>query len=167
MSNALIKKSKSESTTTMLIGIVCIVVLTILCYIGGYLYSQSDSFIQRTAIHFIFQKLGFRYFASSISMIVSIIMYIFEFKKIASRTSDKFSFIQMDGGSTPYVYNGWAVFACVTGLITAIVGFIIHCIAFSWQLKLVKPLMIGVLIVQGILSGAVFALPFCKPLKRA
>ena len=166
MSNALTHKEKSDETKSMVIGIVAIVVLTIICYIVGYLYSQSGGFVRKTAIHFIFARHGFRYFSSCISMVVSIVMYIIEYKKIAERSESKFSFIPVDGGSAKFVYSGWSVFAVVTGVITAVAGFLIHCFAFNWQLNLVKPLMIWVLIAQAVLSAAVFFLPFCKPLKK-
>lgn len=164
---ALTKKSKSEETTSMITGIVSIVILTLVCYITGYLYSQSGSFVDKTAIHFIFRRHGFRYFSSSLSMICAIIMYVIEYKKIAERKETEFSFIRTNGGSAKYVYDGWLVFALVTAIVTSLVGFVIHCFAFRWELDLVKPLMIWVLICQGALSGAVFALPFCKPLKKA
>ena len=166
MSNALTHKSKSEETAAMAIGIVCIAVLTIICYVAGYLYSQSDAFVRETAIHFIFKRHGFRYFSASLSMIVSIIMYCLEYKKIAGRSENEWSFTKTVGGAK-YVYDGWAVFAVVTAVVTGIVGFLIHCFAFQWQLDLVKPLMIWVLVGQSVLSGAVFALPFCKPLRNA
>lgn len=163
--NAVTNKSKSEKNTSMVIGIIAIVVLTLLSYIGGYLYSQSNGFIDETNIHLIFKRHGFRYFSASLSMIVAIIMYCIEFNKIADRKETEYSFIPNTGGKT-FVYKGWGVFAVVTALITVLVGFLIHCFAFEWQLDLVKPLMIWVLIIQGILTGVVFVLPFAKPLKK-
>ena len=93
-------------------------------------------------------------------------MYCLEYKKIAGRSENEWSFTKTVGGAK-YVYDGWAVFAVVTAVVTGIVGFLIHCFAFQWQLDLVKPLMIWVLVGQSVLSGAVFALPFCKPLRNA
>jgi len=167
MSNALDNRSKSSETVAMAMGIVFIAVATVICYIVGYLISQSDSFVEKTAIHFIFKRHGLRYFCSSFSMIVPIIMYAVKFKDIAGRDKSKYSFIKMDGGSADYVYKGWAVFALVTAVVTCVAGFLIHCIAFKWQLNLVKPLMIWVLLAQSSVSGLAFAMPFCKPLKKA
>lgn len=167
MGNALTYKSKSEQTSSMAFGIVLIAVLTIVCYIVGYIASQSDSFVERTLIHLIFKKHGFRYFSAAFSMIVPICIYVWQFTQKAGRNTTQYSFIKVDGGNAPYVYNGWTLWAVLSGVITLVVGFLIHCIAFKWQLDLVKPLMIWVLILQSVLSGAVFMLPFCKPLKNA
>ncbi|MBR1592044.1 MAG: hypothetical protein IJ666_03420 [Ruminococcus sp.] len=166
MSNALTHKEKSEETTSMIIGIAAIAVLTIICYIVGYLYSQSGSFVDKWSIHFIFAKHGFRYFSAALSMIAAIIMYIIEYKKIAGRSENEWSCVPNVGGAK-YIYSGWLAFAVITAVVTAVVGFLIHCFAFQWQLALVKPLMIWVLIGQAVLTGVVFALPFCKPLKNA
>ena len=167
MSNALTHKSKSEETASMIIGIVCIAVLTIICYIAGYIYSQSNAFVESTNLHpRAVSKYGFRYFSASISMIVSIVMYSLEYKKIAGRSEKEWSFTKTVGGAK-YVYGGWTVTAVVTAVFTGVIGFLIHGFAFNWELNLVKPLMIWVLIGQSVLSGAVFALPFCKPLKNA
>lgn len=166
MGNALVKKSKSEETTSMVLGIVAIFILTMICYIVGYVVTQSEGFVNSTSIHFIFKRQGFRYLSSAFSMIVAMIMYAVKFKNIAGRDSTKFSFIEKKGGAD-FVLKGWTPFAFITGCVTLVVGFIIHMIAFQGTMILVKPLMIWVLLAQAVSSIVVFKLPFCQPLKKA
>ncbi len=166
MGNALVKKSKSEETTAMVLGMVAIFIFTMICYIVGYVVTQSEGFVNNTSIHFIFKRQGFRYLSSALSMIVAMVMYAVKFKTIAGRDNAKFSFIQTTGGAD-FVMKGWTPFAFVTGCVTLVVGFIIHLIAFQGTMILVKPLMIWVLLAQAVSSIIVFKLPFCQPLKKS
>ena len=155
-------KSQSEKTTARIIGSSAIVVLTLICYVVGAIISQSDNFI----ISFSLQLFGVNYFAGVGGMLAPLIIYNIMFSKLANRTQQEYSFTKVNGGTAPYVFNGWTLWAVLSGVFAFLLSFIIYYIAFKQIMVLVVPLMLWVWIAQSLLSVAVFFIPVCKPLKK-
>lgn len=168
MRNALKKREKSQETLAMVFGICAMIILSIICYIIGYLISQGDNFAPGTNYGLVIKAHSIRFFISILSCIVPIIVYIIQFKQKANRSETDWSFIKIKGsGVAPFVYKGWALWAVITGVVNWVAACLIHYFAFAQKLYLLKPIMVLVFSLQTIVCIAVFFIPAFKPLKRA
>lgn len=155
-------KNKSEKTVARIVGSAGIIILTVICYVVGALMSQSDNFV----INFSLQLFGLNYFAGVLGMLAPLIIYNIMFSVLAGRKEQNYSFTKVNGGTAPYVMNGWTLWAVLSGVFAFLLSFIIYWFAFKHIMILVAPLMIWVWIAQAILSVVVFFIPVCKPLKK-
>lgn len=155
-------KNQSEKTVARITGSAAIIVLTLICYVVGAIVSQSDNFI----INFSLKLFGVNYFAGVGGMLAPLIIYNIMFSKLANRTQTEYAFAKVKGGTAPYVFKGWNLWAVLSGVSAFLLSFIIYYIAFKQIMVLVAPLMLWVWIAQAVLSMAVFFIPVCRPLKK-
>jgi hypothetical protein len=157
------KKSDSEIMWCRIIGIGSLIVVTVLCYLVGWLFATSDGFVTRTNIAL--ARFGGNYFAQLASVAAPIIMFIVAYNHVANAKEGEVSFTPTTAGN--YVYDGWVLKSIFAGILAIVAAVIVYLVAFGGTALLIKPLMIWVWIAQGGLSAVVFYLPFCKPLRTA
>ncbi len=150
-------KTKPEENASLIMGIIAIIVITALCYAVG-------SYLVQSKINLNLKIYGGRFFSQALSVIAPLIIYAVKFKSVAGKKKTEVAFAKGDDGR-PFVYDGWTVMAIVTCLVTIALAFVIYLAAFGGKMVLVK-VMLGVWIVQGILSALVFFVPAFKPLRK-
>jgi len=165
MATSYSQKDPGAKIVSLILGIVFIIVITIICYVVGWSYSQTEGFSERTGLILSFPMVGKAYIAQSLSSLVAIIVYVIKFLNVAGRDQLHYRYAKTADKSLPFVYNDWTLFAVIAAVCTFAVSFVIYLIAFQSDMRLVAPLMLCVWLIQAALCVATFYIPLFKPLK--
>jgi len=165
MASSYSQKEPGGKVLSLVLGIVFIIVTTIICYVVGWKYSQSESFLVKTELYLNFSSVGKAYILQSLSSLVALIIYIVYYLIVAGRDQLHYRYAKTADNNLPFVYKGWTGLSIVAGLCTFAAAFVIYLIAFDSDLRLVAPLMLGVWIMQSICCLVTFYIPLFKPLK--
>ena len=162
-------KEKKKAKLARITGIAAIVLVTVLCYVFGSMYINSESFYFVTGKNLFvgLNTLGLRYYAMLLSMAPPLIFYILKFGSIRDTEEGSVAFTRYSGQR--FIYDGWTLGAVLTAIGAALMAVVIYWIAFrnNWLLVVTSHVMVWVWIAQTVLSFLCFAVPLFQPMKKA